>query len=177
MPWQSALPGGDAFEFSHLCKDDFEGLFEAASDPLIWEQHPDKLRYTLKGFTTFFEKALGRDCQTLLVREKATGRIMGSSRYYRYGSEDKSVYIGFTFLRREYWGSGWNTKLKSAMISHAAKYCHRILFEAAKDNKRSVAALLKLGAVQLRHPETGKCLFEIRGANFSIQLPDLSEIQ
>ncbi|RZK52248.1 MAG: N-acetyltransferase, partial [Pedobacter sp.] len=28
-----------------LDKDDFELLFNVASDPLIWEQHPNKNRY------------------------------------------------------------------------------------------------------------------------------------
>ena len=37
-----------------LQENDFEALYEVASDPLIWEQHPSKDRYKIEVFTTFF---------------------------------------------------------------------------------------------------------------------------
>ena len=33
-----------------LHENDFEELYEVASDPLVWEQHPNKLRYQREVF-------------------------------------------------------------------------------------------------------------------------------
>ena len=38
-----------------LKESDFERLFKVASDPLIWEQHPDKNRYKRETFQLFFD--------------------------------------------------------------------------------------------------------------------------
>jgi hypothetical protein len=34
-----------------LVENDFEALYQVASDPLIWEQHPNKERYKREVFT------------------------------------------------------------------------------------------------------------------------------
>lgn len=41
-----------------LKEEDFEDLYFVASDPLVWEQHPNKLRYQREVFQNFFKGAL-----------------------------------------------------------------------------------------------------------------------
>jgi RimJ/RimL family protein N-acetyltransferase len=41
-----------------LAAQDFDALFAAASDPLVWAQHPDPGRGTREGFPPFFGGAL-----------------------------------------------------------------------------------------------------------------------
>ena len=41
-----------------LQSDDFELLYTVASDPLLWEQHPNKERYQRAVFENFFKGAL-----------------------------------------------------------------------------------------------------------------------
>jgi len=41
-----------------LVAPDFNALFAAASDPLLWAQHPDPGRGTREGFPPFFDDAL-----------------------------------------------------------------------------------------------------------------------
>jgi hypothetical protein len=41
-----------------LHKGDFEELYTVASDPLLWEQHPNKLRYKRPVFQIFFQGAI-----------------------------------------------------------------------------------------------------------------------
>ena len=41
-----------------LREDDWEALFAVASDPLIWEQHPEKDRHTSVVFRRFFDEAM-----------------------------------------------------------------------------------------------------------------------
>ena len=73
-----------------LKKDDFEQLYQVASDPLIWEQHPNKNRYQREVFEKFFEDAI-KSKGAFLVIDNKTEEVIGSSRYYDY-DEDKKIY-------------------------------------------------------------------------------------
>ena len=49
---------GDLIDLRPLRPDDFDELLSAASDPLIWEQHPECDRYKREVFQKFFDGAL-----------------------------------------------------------------------------------------------------------------------
>jgi len=51
---------GALVELRPLRPDDSEALYAVASDPLIWEQHPARDRYTEPVFRAFFQEALSR---------------------------------------------------------------------------------------------------------------------
>src|SRR6187401_3574015 len=94
-----------------LQNDDFEALYEVASDPKIWEQHPNKNRWQRDVFLTFFEGAMQSKGAFKIV-DKATGKVMGSTRYYDYDEEDDSILIGYTFYATACWGTGVNRAVK-----------------------------------------------------------------
>ncbi len=129
-----------------LLADDFDVLFKAASDPNIWEQHPDKKRCTLPGFSDFFEDSMNsKGC--LVIQNKASNEIIGSSRFKLRANFEDAVEIGWTFLVREYWGGNYNMGVKRLMMEYAFQYMNRILFFVAKDNFRSQKAVEKLTAI------------------------------
>jgi len=123
---------------------DFDALYAAASDPLIWEQHPAPDRHERKIFEQFFNRGL-QSRGALVVLDKATQKIIGTSRYYDLEGRD-SVCIGFTFLTRDYWGGSYNRELKFAMLDHAFVYVRRALFHVGEKNLRSRKAMEKIGA-------------------------------
>ena len=45
---------GDLVSARPLHRNDFEALYEVASDPLIWEQHPAKDRWKREVFSRLF---------------------------------------------------------------------------------------------------------------------------
>jgi RimJ/RimL family protein N-acetyltransferase len=49
---------GELIELRPLTPEDWDDLFAVASDPLIWEQHPECDRYKEDVFKTFFREAL-----------------------------------------------------------------------------------------------------------------------
>ena len=49
---------GKLIELHPLRSEDFAALFAAASDPLIWEQHPERDRYTREVFQRYFDGAI-----------------------------------------------------------------------------------------------------------------------
>jgi RimJ/RimL family protein N-acetyltransferase len=136
---------GTLIEVRPLRPDDFDALFAAASDPLIWEQHPEKDRYERNVFRQFFDGAI-ESGGAFAVIERGTGRIIGSSRYWNLKQEESEVEIGWTFLERAFWGGRYNGELKSLMIEHAFQFVDRVVFVIGEDNVRSQQAVRKIGA-------------------------------
>jgi RimJ/RimL family protein N-acetyltransferase len=131
-----------------LQESDFEKLYEIASDPLLWEQHPNKDRYKREVFEEFFFPGLASGGAFLIIDNKS-GEAIGSSRYYDLQHEKNSVAIGYTFLARAFWGGAYNYSLKKLMLDHAFIFVPTALFHIGFTNKRSQKAIEKLGARQL----------------------------
>ena len=136
---------GDLIEVRPLRREDFDALFRAASDPLIWEHHPESTRYQRDVFQRFFQDAMASGGAFAVV-ERVTGRMIGSSRYANLKEAESQVEIGWTFLERAYWGGVYNRELKQLMIDHALKCVERVVFVVGEHNQRSQQALRKIGA-------------------------------
>jgi RimJ/RimL family protein N-acetyltransferase len=140
----------DLIKLIPLEKNDFERLYEVASDPLIWEQHPNKDRYKREVFEDFFAGGI-ESKGAFIVIDKKTGKPIGSSRFYDY--DEKSVAIGFTFLAREFWGTDYNKTLKLLMISYAFTAVDEVIFHIGANNIRSQKAIEKIGAVKFNEEQ------------------------
>jgi RimJ/RimL family protein N-acetyltransferase len=136
---------GNLIELRPLKPNDFEALFLAASDPLIWEQHPENDRYKREVFQKFFDSAIASKGAFAIIDRKS-GRIIGSSRYCNLKPAGSEVEIGWTFLERAFWGGRYNRELKSLMLDHAFRFVDRVLFVVGENNVRSQKALEKIGA-------------------------------
>ena len=90
-------------ELRPLTPNDWDELFAVASDPLIWEQHPECDRYKENVFRVFFKEA--RDSGgAFAIIDRKTQRIIGSTRFYGFDPKKSEIEIGWTFLARRYWG-------------------------------------------------------------------------
>ena len=136
---------GTLLELRPLRPDDFDALFEAASDPAIWEQHPEPDRHTEPVFRAFFEGGIASG-GALAVIERRSGRVIGTSRYANLDRERREIEIGWTFLERACWGGAHNGELKLLMVQHALRFVERVVFVVGADNFRSQRALEKIGA-------------------------------
>lgn len=130
-----------------LRRDDHDLLYAVASDPLIWEQHPDKTRSQPDGFRVFFDDALASG-GALIATDTATRRVIGSSRFHGYDLERDEVEIGWTFLARSHWGGRHNGEMKRLMLRHAFRFVRRLVFLIAPENLRSQRAVERIGAVR-----------------------------
>ena len=130
-----------------LTPNDFDALYAVASDPLLWEQHPEADRWQRSKFQRFFQGGLTNDLGCLVIREKRSGRPAGSSRFYGYDEADRCIRIGYTFIAREFWGTAANREIKDAMLLRAFNVVDRVFFDIGPQNLRSIAAAKKLGAV------------------------------
>lgn len=149
--WQPTLAAGDVL-VRPLGAADQEALYAAASDPQIWAQHPARNRHERGEFERFFAAALA--CGTALAAQSVgSGRLVGMSRYYDWQPAQRTVVIGYTWLERAVWGTGFNRTMKRLMLAHAFRWVDVVHFHVGPDNLRSQRALERLGAV--RH---GDCL-------------------
>jgi len=128
-----------------LKREDFEMLYAVASDPLIWEQHPNKNRYERGVFEKFFEGAM-ESKGAFIIYETETNRVIGSSRYYEYDKNANSIAIGYTFIGRDFWGKGYNPSIKKLMFDHAFCDVDTIILHIGATNFRSQKAIEKIGA-------------------------------
>lgn len=136
---------GQLLKLRPMKTEDFSMLFAAASDPLIWQQHPESDRYKEEKFRKYFDG--GIECGgALVILDAKTDEIIGSSRYYGLDVEAREIEIGWTFLAARYWGGEYNRELKQLMLAHAFKYVDSVLFFVGPENKRSRKAVEKLGA-------------------------------
>jgi len=131
-----------------LQETDFEELYLVASDPLVWEQHPNKMRYQKAIFKNYFEGAL-LSKGAFLILDSKTNEVVGSSRFYDFDANEKSILIGYTFLGRKFWGNGYNKVLKDLMLNYAFQYVNKVYFHIGAYNYRSQKAIQKIGAVKI----------------------------
>ena len=138
---------GDLLELRPLGAADFDELYAVASDPGIWEQHPASDRYKKEVFRDFFEEAM-ESGGAFAVIDRASGRIIGSTRYYGYDEQRSEIEIGWTFLARAYWGGVYNREMKQLMLRHAFRFVDTVIFLVGPRNFRSQRAVEKIGGVR-----------------------------
>ena len=139
---------GELIELRPLAPEDWDDLFAVASDPLIWEQHPENDRYKENVFKVFFREAL--ECGgAFVVIDAQTQHIIGSTRFYGYDPDKSEIEIGWTFLARKYWGGGYNAEMKRLLLNHAFKFVESVVFFVGETNFRSQKAMEKIGAIKI----------------------------
>lgn len=126
---------------------DFDKIYEIASDPLIWEQHPTPDRYKKEVFQLFFDGAI-KSQSAYLVYDLKTNKLVGSTRFYDIDVEKNSIAIGYTFLARKYWGTNFNKSLKKMMLDFIFQAVDEVIFHVGSENWRSKKALENIGAVK-----------------------------
>jgi N-acetyltransferase len=125
---------------------DWPQLFAAAADPEIWKVHPVPDRYTEPAFRKFFDGGIESKKAFVFV-DRASNRLIGSSRYNDYKPEESEVEIGWTFLARSHWGGATNREVKRLMLDHAFGFVDTVVFWVGEKNFRSQGAMKKIGGV------------------------------
>lgn len=152
---------GFTIELRPTVPGDWDEMFAAASDPLIWAIHPARDRWQEPVFQAYFEDAL-RSGGGLTVRERESGRLIGASRYSRERAGPGEIEIGWTFLIRDHWGGGTNREMKRLMLDHAFRWFDPVIFLVGEDNLRSSRAMEKIGGILRPHDVRD---FEMAGRN------------
>lgn len=124
--------------------EDYEALYAVASDPLIWEVHPAHDRWQEPVFRAFMADAVEQG-GTLVAIDRASGEVVGSSRFQGLDEARSQVEIGWTFLARKCWGGAYNREMKRLMLAQAFTGVQRVVFHIGADNGRSRKACEAIG--------------------------------
>lgn len=135
-----------------LQETDFEALYEVASDPKVWEQHPNKDRWKREVFQTFFDGALQSKGAFKIV-DKTNNQVIGSTRFYDYDATEDRILIGYTFYGTAYWGKGINQSVKKVMLDYIFQFVSKVNLHVGANNVRSQIAVGRIGAEKVAEQE------------------------
>ena len=138
----------NAFSLEQTTPSNFESLYGVASNPVVWEQHPENYRWKRPVFSAFFQGAIENDLGCFTIRDKTAGVVIGSTRFYSHDDSGDAVRLGYTFLSPGYWGSGANQEIKEVLHDHAFTIVEKVYFDIGAENFRSRKAVEKLDAVE-----------------------------
>ncbi len=124
-----------------------EPLKNACSEDLdIWQLYA--LDFGPGGFDATFDKVLSLPWTRFVIYDEAD-ELVGMSCFLNIDEGRGVLEIGNTYYRPKYRGTGINRRIKDMMLRRAfdCKY-RRVEFRVDERNKRSQAAMAKLGAVR-----------------------------
>lgn len=136
-----------------LAREHDAGVRAAAADGELW-----RLWYTSvpspEGTPAWFDTAF--DVQTrfgamvFVIREIATGDVVGSTRYFNVDAANRRLEIGHTWYAKRVQRTAVNTECKLLLLTHAfeALGCIAVEFRTSSFNFRSREAIARLGAKQ-----------------------------
>lgn len=155
MPWiphPTALEG-QMIKLEPLRASHIPELIKAGSNSAIWEflpingADPQALETELKNAVLM--RAQGTQYPFAIV-DKATGKVVGSTRLFDLFPEHRKLEIGWTWYAKEVWGLGLNIDCKLQLLSFCFEVMklQRVQLKTRVTNLRSRAAILKIGATE-----------------------------
>ena len=136
-----------------LSLDHLDGIKEAVLDGELWKlwftsiPSPETAEAYIRSALELRENA---GWMAFVVREKATNKIIGSTRYCNVDEINQRLEIGYTWYAESYQRSAVNTECKYLLLTHAFEKLEAIAveFRTHWHNHKSSAAIARLGAKQ-----------------------------
>lgn len=118
-----------------------------AEDQEIWTIYP--FSYLGPAFDAQFDLMLRTDrprrCYVIIY----SGEVVGMTAWIEHGASGHSIEIGNSYIVPRLRGTGVNSRIKKLMLDHAFSLgLVRVAFKVDEINKRSQAAVLKLGCTR-----------------------------
>lgn len=145
---------GELVELSALDMSHVDGLFAAVADPHVYRYLPRPLPTTRDELAGQVAEALRQwhrgERVPFVQRCARTGRIIGTTSFYRPDETLRCVEIGYSMLARDRWGSGVNRESKRLLLAHAFETLGavRVTWQTDVANERSQRAVERLGATR-----------------------------
>ncbi|MGK5057586.1 GNAT family N-acetyltransferase [Janthinobacterium sp. LB2P49] len=128
-------------------------LLQAAADGELWNMTVTVVPgpATMAAYiVTALEGRRAGSVMPFVIVQRATGSIVGSTRFWKIDRANRKMEIGHTWLAASVQRSGVNTEAKLLLLTHAfeAMQAVRVQFTTDELNDKSRAAIVRLGAVQ-----------------------------
>lgn len=144
---------GSSIVIDPLSLEHLDGIIEAVKDGELWKlwytsvPAPETAEATIKTAIDLRENA---GWMPFIIREKATDKIIGSTRYCNVDEVNQRLEIGYTWYSESYQRTSVNTECKYLLLTHAFEELDAIAveFRTHWHNQKSRAAIERLGAKQ-----------------------------
>jgi RimJ/RimL family protein N-acetyltransferase len=144
---------GKSVRLEPLTSAHFEALSAAAADPAIWTWYPwdfstpDRVRRLIDD--ALRAQAAGTELPFVQV-ERATGAVVGSTRYLNIECKHRRAEIGFTWLMPRCQRTPINTEAKFLLLRHAFETLGlmRVEFKTDSLNEKSRRAIGRIGGIE-----------------------------
>ena len=142
---------GQHVRLEPLSFDHYAGLCEVGLDQELWRWIPQPVR-TPEEMREYIATALKLQVEGSVLpfatNDRASGKIIGSTRYMNIDRTNRHVEIGSTWLGLKWQRTAANTEAKFLMLRHAFETlrCLRVEFKTDSLNERSRNAIMRIGA-------------------------------
>jgi RimJ/RimL family protein N-acetyltransferase len=127
------------------------GLCEVGLDEELWRwittpvRTPDEMRAYIEEAMSWQRAGTALPFATI---EKASGKVVGSTRFANIDRQNRHMEIGWTWIARPWQRTAVNTEAKYLMLRHAFEKlgCLRVELKTDSLNEKSRNAILRLGA-------------------------------
>ena len=140
----------DFVKLSPLKIEHVEGLLEISNEWNVWtyflEKGNGQENLTNYVLSTLNNRKLKKEFP-FVIFDKVKNEYAGTTRLYDYLTDLKSIKLGHTWIGEKFRGTGLNMHCKYLLLEFAFEKLEveRIGFGAHIDNKRSIAAMKKIG--------------------------------
>ena len=144
---------GDVVRLEPLRLDHAEALSAVGLDPSLWALTTIRV-HTSADMRAYVEDALAEQragaSLPFATVERATGRVIGSTRFGNITPAHRRVEIGWTWIAPAWQRTAVNTEAKLLMLTHAfdTLACRRVELKTSALNMRSRNAMLRIGATE-----------------------------
>ena len=144
---------GEHVRLEPLTPDHVDALAAVGLDEDLWRWSPAPVR-SRGDLAAYVRAALDGqargDMLPFATVERATGTVVGSTRFGNAALAHRRVEIGWTWVARPWQRTAVNTEAKLLLLRHAfgPLGCHRVELKTDALNERSRQAILRLGAVE-----------------------------
>ncbi len=144
---------GEIVRLEPLRVDHLPALIKIGMEPSIWEwtanivkDENDLERYVRAALA---DQMLGKSVPFVTI-ERASGKIVGSTRFGNIDTANRKVEIGWTWLNPEWQRTAINTEAKLLMLTHAFEVwkCVRVELKTDSNNEKSRKAIARIGALE-----------------------------
>ncbi|MFT2795093.1 GNAT family N-acetyltransferase [Serratia sp. N21D137] len=144
---------GNQIELRPLQPEHREAMLSAAADGELWNLKVTAVPSASTIDSYIATAVAGRDAGSMLpfvIVQQASGRIIGSTRFWKIDRANRKMEIGHTWLSQSVQRTGVNTEAKYLLLNYAFEILQavRVQFTTDELNDRSRAAILRIGAKQ-----------------------------
>ena len=153
MPLSPVVLEGTVVRMEPLTLAHVPALSEVGLDASLWALTSNRVA-SEQDMREYVEQALAEQkagtALPFATVERASGRVIGSSRFGNYVEAHKRVEIGWTWIAPAWQRTAVNTEAKLLMLTHAFETlgCRRVELKTSARNAKSRAAMLRIGCTE-----------------------------